>query len=139
MNRIFLLGRLTSNVELRTFGDKKVANFSIAVQRSNDREKADFINCSAWNKTAEVLEKYTAKGSQILVEGELNVDKGKDDKYYTKVNVQKVTLLGSNSNTQENTQEKEQEETYVTPKVEEPKFEDFDKNTFDVTEEDLPF
>lgn len=135
--KFIALGRITQNVELKVFGEKKVANFSIAVQRSNDREKADFINCSAWNKTAEVLEKYTKKGSQILVEGELNVDKGKDDKYYTKVNVQKVTLIGDSRTKQENTQEKK--EKYVAPEVEKPNFDDFEDNTFNLTSEDLPF
>lgn len=135
MNKVFLLGRLTKDLDVKTFGEgKRVGNFTLAVQRTNDKEKVDFIQCTVWNKTTEIMEKYTKKGSQVLVEGEINIDKVKDQ-YYTKVNVVKVTLLGGNESTSV------KKEEYVAPQKEEAKFEDFESetNVFQVDEESLPF
>lgn len=71
MNRITLVGRLTSDVESRkTQNGKDVANFSIAVDRIG--EGADFINCVVWNKTAEFLSTYAKKGNRVAVDGKLS-------------------------------------------------------------------
>jgi len=135
MNKIFLLGRITKAVEIKSLGnDKKVANFTLAVNRNADREKVDFIPCSAWNKTAEVLEKYTTKGSQILIEGEVNIDKH-NDQYYTKVVVSKVELLAKATSSETQTQQAE----YVAPQPEAPNFKEIETETFIANEEDLPF
>ena len=136
MNRIFMIGRMVRDIEIKNLqNDKKVGNFTLAVNRESNREKVDFVPCTVWNKTAEVLAKYTSKGSLILVEGELNIDKN-NDQWYTKVIVNKVELLGKNSETQET-----KKEEYVTPKQEQPNFEDFETTTedFKVEQEDTPF
>ena len=136
MNRIFMIGRMVREIEIKNLqGDKKVGNFTLAVNRQSNREKVDFIPCVAWNKTAEVLAKYTSKGSLILVEGELNIDKN-NDQWYTKVNVNKIELLGKSGEQQET-----KKEEYTTPKQEQPNFEDFETTTedFKVEQEDTPF
>jgi single-strand DNA-binding protein len=136
MNKNFYIGRLVKDIEIKNLqGDKKVGNFTLAVNRESNREKVDFIPCVAWNKTAEVLAKYTSKGSLILVEGELNIDKN-NDQWYTKVNVNKVELLGKNTETQET-----KKEEYVAPKQEQANFEEFETTTedFKVEQEDTPF
>ena len=69
MNKFFGIGRLVRDVETKTNGDKTVAKFTIAIDRKYDREKADFIPCTAFGKTAEFVEKYFRKGSKIVVEG----------------------------------------------------------------------
>ena len=72
MNTVILLGRLTSDIELRYANNEKqtaYCNFTIAVDREYDREKADFIRCKAFGKTAEILEQYCGKGSQICIRG----------------------------------------------------------------------
>lgn len=69
MNHVAIIGRLTRDVEVKTNGDKTVAKFTVAVDRKYDREKADFIPCTAFGKTAEFVEKYFRKGSKIVVEG----------------------------------------------------------------------
>ena len=75
MNRVILKGRLTRDPEIRyTAGaeQKEVAKFNIAVDRpiKKDAEaQADFINCTCFGKTAELIEKYFRKGQEILVEG----------------------------------------------------------------------
>lgn len=103
INMTILIGRLTKDVELkRTNNGKAVTNFTLAVNRqfkTDNGPDADFIQCQAWNKTAEVLEKYTSKGSQIAVTGSIqtrNYD-GNDGKkvYVTEVIVNNVQFLDS--------------------------------------------
>ena len=60
MNKIMLIGRLTKDPELRyTQGGTAVANFTLAVNRrftnQNGEREADFINCQAWQMTAEFV------------------------------------------------------------------------------------
>ena len=73
MNKVFLSGNLTRDVEVRyTQTGKAVARMGIAVNRLFSKEKAvDFFNLIAWEKTAEFCGKYLAKGSRVLVEGRL--------------------------------------------------------------------
>lgn len=79
MNQIVIKGRLTKDPEIRkTNSDKKVASFSVAVNRRFDRDTTDFINCEAWGKTAELLEKFFHKGQEIMICGELHLDNFKD-------------------------------------------------------------
>ena len=94
-NCFFGIGRLTRDPESRTIPSTgtNVVTFTIAINRAYKRDVADFINCQAWGKTAEIIAKYVHKGDQIGVQGELHIDKY-EDKYYTKINVQSVTLLG---------------------------------------------
>jgi single-strand DNA-binding protein len=134
MNKVILFGRLTKDLEVKGYGEgKKVGNFNLAVNRNMDREKVDFIQCTVWNKTCEIMEKYTNKGSQILIEGEINIDKV-NDQFYTKVNVSKVTLISSGE--KQNTKKEE----YVAPQNVEPNFDEFEEtNVFKVNKEDLPF
>ena len=70
MNKVVLMGRLTKNPEVRySQGDSAtaVARFTLAVdrrfKRQGDEQTADFINCVAFGKTAEFLEKYCHKGT----------------------------------------------------------------------------
>lgn len=75
MNKVFLMGRLTKDAELRyTQSGTAVASFSMAVDRrykKGEEQQADFINCVAWQKTAEFISQYFRKGSKIIVEGRL--------------------------------------------------------------------
>lgn len=72
MNLVILTGRLTKDPELRyTNSNKAVASFSIAVHEGKD--KAIFVNCVAWEKTAELIDQYFKKGDGINVYGKLSV------------------------------------------------------------------
>ena len=75
MNKCVLMGRLTRDPEIRVNNDKIVARFSIAVdrrfKRDGDDQTADFINCVAFGKTAEFVEKYAHKGTKFVVEGRI--------------------------------------------------------------------
>ena len=77
MNKVILMGRLTRDPEVRYGGanNSAVARFSLAVdrrfKREGDEQTADFINCVAFGKTAEFLEKYARKGTKFVVEGRI--------------------------------------------------------------------
>lgn len=76
MNTICLMGRLTTDPELKTTqSGVSVTSFSVAVDRTftnKDKEKqTDFIPCVAWRNTAEFISKYWRKGQRIAVKGEL--------------------------------------------------------------------
>ncbi|SFH62162.1 single-stranded DNA-binding protein [Pisciglobus halotolerans] len=103
INNVVLIGRLTKDADLRsTQTGKSVANFTLAVNRKYKKEgqpEADFINCVAWNKTAELLGDYTRKGSQVGVEGNIQTRNYENNEgqrvYMTEVVVQSVTFLDS--------------------------------------------
>lgn len=99
MNKVILKGRLTADVDVKqTPNNIAVARFLIAVNRRFEKDKTDFITCEAWRNTAEFLSKYFKKGQEILICGELHIDKAeKDGKdvYYTKVVVDEVDFCGS--------------------------------------------
>lgn len=70
INSVALTGRLTKDVDLRTTQSGiSVASFTLAVNRQYSKDKeADFINCVAFKKTAEVLQQFAGKGrrSELL-------------------------------------------------------------------------
>lgn len=76
MNQIFLLGRLVKNNELRyTTNQIAILNNTIAVDRAfskSEEKTTDFINLVFFKTTAELVNKYTSKGSQIAVIGSLH-------------------------------------------------------------------
>ena len=97
MNKVILIGRLTSDPVLRENESSKQCKFTLAVNRL--KEGADFINCIAWNKTAELISKYFKKGSQLAIEGRINTGSyEKDGKkiYTTDIVVENITFIGSN-------------------------------------------
>lgn len=102
MNTITLLGRLTKNPEARyTSTGKAVTLFTLAVNRpytnSDGQREADFINCQAWGKTAEVIGNHVSKGDRLLAEGRLQIrsytDKEGVKRYATEVVVNRVEFI----------------------------------------------
>lgn len=76
INRAVVCGRLVRDSELRrTQNGTPVASFTLAVNRifknADGQQEADFLNCVAWNKTAEIVEQYCKKGNLVGVEGRL--------------------------------------------------------------------
>lgn len=71
MNLIIIKGRLVRDPELRTTPNgKSVCSITVAVDRRFS-EGSDFIDCVAWGKTADTIQKYLAKGREILVQGRM--------------------------------------------------------------------
>jgi len=78
LNRVILIGNLTRDPELRYTPDgTPVASFTIAVNRSfttrQGEREADFIPVVVWRKRAETCSEYLAKGSQVAVDGRLQI------------------------------------------------------------------
>lgn len=80
MNKVILMGRLTSDPEVRySQGENAlaIARYTLAVDRrnfrnnSNDEQTADFINCVAFGKSGEFAEKYFHKGTKLVVSGRI--------------------------------------------------------------------
>ena len=89
INKVILMGRLTSDPELRqTPNGVSTCQFTVAVTRGytsqNGERQSDFINVVAWRQTAEFVCRYFNKGRLILVEGELRT-RTYDDKRYPDV------------------------------------------------------
>lgn len=78
LNRVLLIGRLTREPELRYTPDgTPVANFTIAVNRSftnqQGEREADFIPVVVWRKQAEQCAEYLSRGSEVVVDGRLQI------------------------------------------------------------------
>lgn len=83
LNHVFLQGRLTREVELRTTqSGTSVSTLTIAVDRDYARDgasdKTDFVNVVCWKQTAEFASKYLSKGSMVIVSGRLESRKWED-------------------------------------------------------------
>ena len=81
MNLVIMMGRATKDPETRYSGDLAISNFDIAVDRKFKKEgeaTADFFSCTAFGKTAQVIEKYLKKGGKVVVQGRLQNDNYKD-------------------------------------------------------------
>lgn len=107
INKAILMGRLTRDPELRHTGSgTPVCSFSIAIDNGyGDNRSTDFINCVAWNKTAEFVEKYFTKGRMIIVVGRIQTRtwEGQDGKknYATEVVASEVSFGESKRNADE--------------------------------------
>lgn len=55
-NKIMLVGRLATDIEMKKSGETKYGRFSLAVQRRGKKDEADFINCAVFGKTAEFID-----------------------------------------------------------------------------------
>ena len=159
MNRVFLIGRLTKDPELRytTGNNAAVCNFTIAVDRTfqgqNGEREADFIPVVVWNKQAENVKNYLTKGSQVAVEGRMQVrnyeDQNGQKRYVTEVIANSVEFLGSkNSNNANQSSSSSSEEPTPYVFADEPSekgtsvdkypFADFGQN-IEISDDELPF
>ena len=81
-NRVEIGGRLTADIEPKqTTTGRSVIHFTVAVNRpkaANGERTADFIQCVAWDKTAEFISKYFGKGNSIFICGSLRTNKYTD-------------------------------------------------------------
>lgn len=137
MNIVVLIGRTTRDIDLRRTGNGTVvASFTLAVNRdfkTNDGQEADFIQCVAWKKTAELLEQYVHKGDRIAVNGSIRTRNYEDSHgrtvYVTEVLVNHVEFL--------ETKNREQSNYNNNGYTESNNFNDNER--FDLEKDDLPF
>ena len=102
MNKVFLIGRLTKDIELKytTDGQMGIARFTLACDRGKDKDGndkgVDFISCVAFGRKAEVLDRYVKKGHRIHIAGMIKTgsyEKDGEKKYTFDVVVQEFEFL----------------------------------------------
>ena len=104
-NKVQLIGNLGSDPEIITLeSGKKLAKFSIATNESYKNAMGEKVtdtqwhNVVAWNKTAEIIEKYVTKGNEIAIEGKLTSrsyeSKEGEKKYITEVVCNELWMVG---------------------------------------------
>ena len=138
INNVILVGRLTRDPELRkTQSGTSVLSFNLAVNRKfskDDEQSADFINCVAWNHSADFMAKYLSKGSLIGLEGRIQTrnyeDKTGNRVYVTEVVADSVQSLESRKERESNSYD-----NGYNDQVEE----DFGNNDIEINSDDLPF
>lgn len=125
LNKVILIGRTTRDVDFRrTSSGKPVAMFTLALDNryvlKDGNPTTDFINCIAWDKTAETMDTYVKKGSLIAVTGRIQTrnyeNKDGIKVYVTEVVCENMVMLDK----------KKETTTEVT-------------TDFNITDEDLPF
>ena len=105
-NRVQLIGNLGMSPEIKNLeSGKKLAKFSVATNESYRNAKGDKIedtqwhNVVAWGKTAEIIEKYLQKGSEVALEGKLTSrsydDKDGNKRYVTEIIASEILMLGN--------------------------------------------
>lgn len=108
MNKVILIGRLTKDPDLSYAAGTRTAvcRFTLAVTRPFKRDEADFINCVAFNKTAETIGQYLVKGRQIAVSGNIRTGsyEAQDGtkRYTTDVVVENFEFIGNNQGQAQN-------------------------------------
>ncbi len=104
-NKVQLIGHLGATPIIKEFGsDKKLASFSMATKEVYYNKQGERItdtqwhNIVCWNKTAELVEKYLDKGSEIALEGKLTYENWEDKdgtkKYSTKIIANELMMIG---------------------------------------------
>ena len=160
MNKVFLIGRLTKDPELRyTSSNIATASFTVAVNRNfanqQGEREADFFNITVWRKQAENVKNYLTQGSQVAIEGRLQTRSydGQDGqkRYVTEVVADNVEFIGSrnssgNSNNMNSSASNAGPTPYDFGDAPEPKGTDVDSNPFadfgssiEISDDELPF
>ena len=138
INRVVLVGRITKDPMLRkTQSGTSVVSFTIACNRRvpSQGQDADFINCVAWNKTADFMAQYVKKGALLGLEGRIQI-RSYDDKdgkrvYVTEVVADSVQFLESKKQA-----ENVQNEANTVPVMQNNEYTDY---AADIPTDDLPF
>lgn len=154
MNSVNIIGRLTRDPELRkTSNGRSVTTFCLAVNRAN--EGADFIDCVAWNQTADLAVKYLHKGSQIGVSGRIQSrtydDNNGNSRKIVEVVIERMQFLGVPKKKEESAYSyQEPPQTYQQPQqAYQPQYQqqtfpytaggNFGDDSIDLQSDDFPF
>ena len=153
MNKVFLIGRLSRDPELRHTGTgTAVCQINVAISRpvaQGAEPQTDFINVVVWNKQAENVARYLSKGRQIAIEGRIqtrNYDNNEGKRtYVTEVIASNVEFLGSaNDNRSNNTMDSfndnpfDVEPVMETTSVDNDPFASFGEKV-EISDSELPF
>ena len=136
MNKVIITGRIVKDIELRkSDSGKSVVSNSLAVERTIKDDKGkyivDFIPFVVWNDPAEILEKYSKKGSKILLQGKWQirdyVDKEGLPRKQNECLVDNLELLDPAPKKEDKVEKKEERK------------EEYDTIGFEITDDELPF
>lgn len=108
-NKVTLIGHLGNTPELKTYeGNRKMVRVSIATNEVYKNKKGERVsdttwhNVVAWGQLAELMSRYTQKGSEVAIEGKLvnrtYTDKEGIKRYATDIHMSELLLLGSKGN-----------------------------------------
>ncbi len=129
MNLVVLTGRLVRDPELK-YGQSGMAfcRFTLAVNRMKKDDPADFISCTAFGKTAELIGEYLRKGNNTGVQGRIQTrtyEVNGEKRYGTDVIVDRIEFLESRNSGENsfesNSKPKTTTNSYNQPKYTEPK------------------
>lgn len=112
MNKVVLIGRMTKDAQLAYTSNtqKAVTKFTLAVDRIN--EGADFINCVAFGKQAENIEKFVKKGNKLAVSGRIQTgsyEKEGQKIYTTDIIVENAEFIEPKKESNESSKEETKE------------------------------
>ena len=153
MNKVFLIGRLSRDPELRhTTSGMAVCQINVAISRRSGAGRdpeTDFINVVVWDKQAENVSKYLSKGRQVAVEGRIQTrsydnNEGKKT-YVTEVVANNIEFLGSASDNNKQ-QVLTEENPFDAAPIDEPAGTSIDNDPFasfgekvEISDSELPF
>lgn len=109
MNKVFMIGRLTKDNEVKHYNDRKYLKNTIAVRRDfknkDGKYDSDFFTFTTWGSQAEYLEKYSGKGSRLAICGKLlNNNYQKEDGttiYSNDIQVEQLEIIQMHKNDNE--------------------------------------
>jgi single-strand DNA-binding protein len=141
---------MTRDPELRrTLQGDAVTSFTLAVNRNftsrDGQQQADFINCVVWRKSAENVERYCSKGSLVGVEGRIQTRSYENSQGQKKYTVEVICDVVQFMGTRAVNEEQSKKDIYQTDYNENSLLRDLEKefdnslNTFEISEDDLPF
>ena len=125
VNKVIILGRCGKDPEVRMAGQNKVATFSVATggkYKTKEGKEVDdtaWHNIVAWRTSADIVEKYIKKGSQVFIEGHISYRKYADkegvDRSITDIVVDKIELLGGKAESSPSPQKFDPHAVKTTP------------------------
>lgn len=141
VNRVFLLGQVGRDPEVKEIGGAKYATFSLATSESykdknGERQtNTEWHTIVCWRNTAEVVERYVTKGMQLFVEGQLRTRSWEDSegkkRYVTEIVAKEVQFVGK----KESSEQKQSQPTYQNNYGSTP----MPMDDGDMPSDDLPF
>ena len=141
VNRVFLLGQVGRDPEVKEIGGAKYATFSLATSESykdknGERQtNTEWHTIVCWRNTAEVVERYVTKGMQLFIEGQLRTRSWEDSegkmRYVTEIVAKEVQFVGK----KESLEQKQSQPTYQNNYGSTP----MPMDDGDMPSDDLPF
>ena len=104
INKIIITGNVVRDNDVKDTATTKVLKNTLAVKREFKKDETDFVNYVAFSKTAELLEKYTQKGSKLLICGRIQIGSYEKDgikRQTADIIVENIEFIGGNKQNKE--------------------------------------